>query len=194
MAEIELRHVTKRFGDTTAVNDASLIIRDKEFFVLVGPSGCGKSTLLNVIVGLEEATEGDILVDGRRVNDVDPKDRNMAMVFQSYALYPHMTVRENIAFPLKLAGRPRADVEARVQQAARILELSDLLDRKPGALSGGQRQRVAMGRAIPTRSCSTSRSPTSTPSSARRCAPRSRACSAGSAPPRSTSLTIKQRP
>jgi multiple sugar transport system ATP-binding protein len=148
MAEIELRSVTKRFHGAAAVNNASFTIRDGEFFILVGPSGCGKSTLLNMIVGLESVTEGEILLDGRRIDDVDPKDRNMAMVFQSYALYPHMTARENIAFPLKLAGLARADVEARVAQAAEVLELGGLLDRKPGALSGGQRQRVAMGRAI----------------------------------------------
>ena len=148
MARIELRHLSKRFGATTAVDDVSFDIEDGEFFVLVGPSGCGKSTLLNMIVGLEAVGSGEILVDGARVDQLDPKDRNMAMVFQSYAIYPHMTVRDNMAFPLKLARKPQAEIATRVAKAARILELEELLDRKPRALSGGQRQRVAMGRAI----------------------------------------------
>jgi len=148
MAEIELRGVSKRFAGNVAVNEARFTIRDGEFFILVGPSGCGKSTLLNMIVGLETASDGEILLDGVRIDDVDPKDRNMAMVFQSYALYPHMTVRENMAFPLRLAGMARTEIERRVAQTAEILELTALLDRKPAALSGGQRQRVAMGRAI----------------------------------------------
>jgi multiple sugar transport system ATP-binding protein len=149
MAEIVLDGVEKRFLDGThAVRNASLTIRDGEFFILVGPSGCGKSTLLNMIVGLEEPTAGEIRVDGEVVNGVDPRDRNMAMVFQSYAIYPHMTVRENMAFPLKMAGVPREEAEERVRDAADLLELEALLDRKPAALSGGQRQRVAMGRAM----------------------------------------------
>jgi multiple sugar transport system ATP-binding protein len=149
MAEIKLEQVTKRFADgTEAVSAADFTISDGEFFILVGPSGCGKSTLLNMIVGLEDISDGKIEVDGQVVNDVDPKDRNMAMVFQSYAIYPHMTVRENMAFPLKLAKRPKAEIDERVGEAARILELEELLDRKPANLSGGQRQRVAMGRAI----------------------------------------------
>ena len=149
MAEIELVDVTKRFPDgTTAVNDVTFTIEDGEFFILVGPSGCGKSTLLNMIVGLEEITEGELKVDGKVVNDVDPKDRNMAMVFQSYALYPHMTVRENISFPLRLAKMSDDEIAKRVDEAAGILQLTELLDRKPANLSGGQRQRVAMGRAI----------------------------------------------
>ena len=148
MADIELRNLTRRFPGTTAVKHVSLTIHDGEFFILVGPSGCGKSTLLNMIVGLEDITEGEILVDGRLVNDLDPKDRNMAMVFQSYALYPHMSVRENMSFPLKLAKLPKAEIDRRVAKAAEILELEDFLERKPRALSGGQRQRVAMGRAI----------------------------------------------
>ncbi len=148
MAEIELRGVSKRFPGTTAVNAASFTIRDGEFFILVGPSGCGKSTLLNMIVGLESVSEGEIRLDGELINDVDPKDRNMAMVFQSYAIYPHMTVRENLAFPLKLAKLPKARINERIARTAAMLELEDLLDRKPGALSGGQRQRVAMGRAM----------------------------------------------
>lgn len=148
MAEIELSGVTKRFPGVTALKKASFTIQDGELFILVGPSGCGKSTLLNMIVGLEDVTEGEIRVDGELVNDLDPKDRNMAMVFQSYAIYPHMTVRENMAFPLKLAKVPKSEIDERVTHAARILELDEMLDRKPRALSGGQRQRVAMGRAI----------------------------------------------
>lgn len=148
MAEIELREVTRRFPDTIAVNRASFTIQDGEFFILVGPSGCGKSTLLNMIVGLEQVSSGEIRVDGELVNDRDPRERNMAMVFQSYAIYPHMTVRENMAFPLKLAKLPPQEIERRVREAAATLELTPLLDRRPHALSGGQRQRVAMGRAI----------------------------------------------
>lgn len=149
MAEIVLDHVSKRFPDgTVTLKEASFTIHDGEFFILVGPSGCGKSTLLNMIAGLEEVSAGEIRVDGRTVNDLDPKDRNMAMVFQSYAIYPHMSVRENIAFPLRLAKLPKAEIARRVDEAAAILELTLLLDRKPANLSGGQRQRVAMGRAI----------------------------------------------
>ena len=149
MAEIRLEGIEKRFPDgTQAVRPTSLTIADGELFILVGPSGCGKSTLLNLIVGLERPTAGAILVNGRAVTESDPKDRNMAMVFQSYALYPHMTVRQNIAFPLRLARLPKAEIAERVAETARLLELGALLDRKPAALSGGQRQRVAMGRAI----------------------------------------------
>ncbi len=148
MAEIELRGVSKRFPGITAVKRVDFTIHDGEFFILVGPSGCGKSTLLNMIVGLEDVSEGEIRVDGERVDDLDPKDRNMAMVFQSYAIYPHMTVRENMAFPLSLARMSKQEIERRVSQAAEILQLQEFLDRKPRALSGGQRQRVAMGRAI----------------------------------------------
>jgi multiple sugar transport system ATP-binding protein len=149
VAEIVLEKVVKRYGDGfEAVKGADFTIADGEFFILVGPSGCGKSTLLNMIVGLEDITDGRLLVDGEEVNDVDPKDRNMAMVFQSYAIYPHMTVRENMAFPLKLKKVPKEDIARRVDEAAELLELTEHLDRKPGNLSGGQRQRVAMGRAI----------------------------------------------
>jgi multiple sugar transport system ATP-binding protein len=149
MARVELDHVTKRFADgTAAVDDVSLAIGDGEFFVFVGPSGCGKSTLLAAVCGLETITSGEIRVDGVRVNEREPKDRNMAMVFQSYALYPHLTVRENLAFPLRLARMPRAEITARVTRIAEMLDLAGLLDRKPAALSGGQRQRVAMGRAL----------------------------------------------
>lgn len=149
MAEIELKHVYKRFPDGhIGVDDANLKISDGEFIILVGPSGCGKSTTLNMIAGLEDISEGDLLIGGERVNDVAPKDRDIAMVFQSYALYPHMSVRENIAFPLKLAKMPKKEINAKVEEAAQILDLTEFLDRKPANLSGGQRQRVAMGRAI----------------------------------------------
>jgi multiple sugar transport system ATP-binding protein len=149
MAKIELEDVSKTFDDgTVAVDDVSFTINDGEFFILLGPSGCGKSTILNMIIGLESVSQGIIRVDGEIVNDLDPKDRNMAMVFQSYALYPHMSVRQNMAFPLKIAGLDRMEIQDRVKKAAAILELEELLDRMPRALSGGQRQRVAMGRAI----------------------------------------------
>jgi multiple sugar transport system ATP-binding protein len=149
MAEIVLDHVTKRFPDgTRAVDDANLDISDGEFMILVGPSGCGKSTCLNMIAGLEDITEGELRIGDRVVNTLAPKDRDIAMVFQSYALYPHMTVRENMAFALKLARVDRAEIDRKVNQAAELLELTELLGRKPANLSGGQRQRVAMGRAI----------------------------------------------
>ena len=149
MAEIVLDKVSKQYGDGfAAVKEADFTIGDGEFFILVGPSGCGKSTLLNMIVGLEDITSGEMRVDGERVNDVDPKDRNMAMVFQSYAIYPHLTVRQNMEFPLKLRKMPADEMKKKVEEAARMLELTEHLDRKPGNLSGGQRQRVAMGRAI----------------------------------------------
>ena len=149
MAVIEVDSVTKRFPDgTVAVDAADFTIEDGEFFILVGPSGCGKSTLLNMIVGLEDISDGTLKIGDRVVNDIDPKDRNLAMVFQNYALYPHMTVRENMAFPLRLRKVSDEEVDKRVDEAARILELTELLDRKPAAMSGGQRQRVAMGRAI----------------------------------------------
>ena len=149
MAEIVLDHVTKRFPDgTVPVNDANLTIADGEFMILVGPSGSGKSTCLNMIAGLEDVTEGEIRIGDRVVNQLAPKDRDIAMVFQTYALYPHMNVRENMAFSLKLARVDRAEIDRKVNQAAELLELTELLDRKPANLSGGQRQRVAMGRAI----------------------------------------------
>ncbi len=149
MAEIVLEHVTKRFADgTEAVSDVSMEIGEGEFVILVGPSGCGKSTLLNMICGLEDISAGELRFDGEVVNQKSPKDRNIAMVFQNYALYPHLTVRENMAFPLRLAKVDDAEITTRVEEAARILELSEHLDRKPANLSGGQRQRVAMGRAI----------------------------------------------
>ncbi|GAB3467334.1 sn-glycerol-3-phosphate ABC transporter ATP-binding protein UgpC [Kineococcus endophyticus] len=151
MARIELKNIVKKYGDGfPAVNDVSLDIADGEFVILVGPSGCGKSTLLRMIVGLEDITDGDLLIDGKRVNDLAPRDRDLAMVFQNYALYPHLTVGENIAFPLRLnhSKVPESEIRERVQRAADMLELHEHLDRKPANLSGGQRQRVAMGRAI----------------------------------------------
>lgn len=148
MAGLNLKNVSKRFGDVTAVKDFNLEIKDKEFLVLVGPSGCGKSTTLRMIAGLEEITEGELYIGDRLVNDVAPKDRDIAMVFQSYALYPHMNVYQNMAFGLKLRKFKKDDIDKRVKEAARILDIEHLLDRKPKALSGGQRQRVALGRAI----------------------------------------------
>ncbi len=148
MASVTYDHVTKRFGDVIAVNDLSLEVRDKEFLVLVGPSGCGKTTALRVLAGLEEVTEGKIYIGDRLVNDVAPKDRDIAMVFQSYALYPHMSVYDNMAFGLKLRKTPKSEIDRRVKEAAAILGIEQLLDRKPKQLSGGQRQRVALGRAI----------------------------------------------
>src|SRR5918996_5947614 len=149
MAEIVLDKVTKRYPDgALAVQEVNLEIEDGEFVILVGPSGCGKSTTLNMIAGLEDISEGELRIGGRVVNQVAPKDRDIAMVFQSYALYPHMTVRENMAFALKLAKTPQAEIDRKVDEAARVLDLTQHLDRKPANLSGGQRQRVAMGRAI----------------------------------------------
>jgi len=149
MAEVTLHNVTKVYeGGNIAVKDININVNDKEFVVLVGPSGCGKSTTLRMIAGLEEISEGDLFIDGKKVNDVSPKDRDIAMVFQNYALYPHMTVYENMAFGLKLRKFDKKEIKERVTEAAKILELEDYLDRKPKALSGGQRQRVAVGRAI----------------------------------------------
>src|SRR3984893_17899536 len=149
MAPITLDHITKRYPDgSLAVNDFNLQIQDGEFVILVGPSGCGKSTTLNMIAGLEDITSGELLIGGNVVNNKTPKDRDIAMVFQSYALYPHMTVRQNIAFPLTLAKMKKAEISQKVEETAKILDLTELLDRRPASLSGGQRQRVAMGRAI----------------------------------------------
>jgi multiple sugar transport system ATP-binding protein len=149
VAEIQLQGVTKRFPDgTEAVKHMDLDIRDGELMIFVGPSGCGKSTALRMIAGLEDISEGELRIGGEVVNERAPKDRDIAMVFQSYALYPHMNVRDNIAFPLKIAGADQSEIDRKVQEAARILDLERLLDRKPANLSGGQRQRVAMGRAI----------------------------------------------
>jgi multiple sugar transport system ATP-binding protein len=149
MAEIVLENVSKSYANgAAAVKDLSITIADGEFIILVGPSGCGKSTTLNMIAGLEDISSGELRIGGDRVNEKAPKDRDIAMVFQSYALYPHMTVRQNIAFPLTLAKTSKADIATKVEETAKILDLTELLDRKPAQLSGGQRQRVAMGRAI----------------------------------------------
>ena len=149
MSTVSLKNIYKIYDNSvTAVSDFNLEIADKEFIVLVGPSGCGKSTTLRMVAGLEEISKGELYIDGKLVNDVEPKDRDIAMVFQSYALYPHMTVRENMEFPLKLKKVPKEEIQQRVDQAAEILGITQYLDRKPKALSGGQRQRVAIGRAI----------------------------------------------
>ena len=148
MASVTFEHVYKRFGDVVAVNDLNIEIADKEFLVLVGPSGCGKTTALRCLAGLEEITEGRIMIGDQMVNDVAPKDRDIAMVFQSYALYPHMSVYDNMAFGLKLRKVPKDEIKRRVNEAAQMLGIEALLDRKPRQLSGGQRQRVAVGRAI----------------------------------------------
>jgi multiple sugar transport system ATP-binding protein len=148
MASVTYDHITKEFGEVVAVNDLNLAIDDKEFIVLVGPSGCGKTTALRMLAGLEEITKGEVKIGDRIVNDVPPKDRDIAMVFQSYALYPHMTVYDNMAFGLKLRKTPKPDIKRRVQEAAEILGIQEMLTRKPRQLSGGQRQRVALGRAI----------------------------------------------
>jgi multiple sugar transport system ATP-binding protein len=148
MAEVALRNVSKKYDDVEAVRNVNLEIPDKEFLVLVGPSGCGKSTTLRMIAGLEEVSGGDIFIGTEKVNDVPPKDRDIAMVFQNYALYPHMTVFENMSFGLRLRRVPKPEIRERVEHAARILDITDLLQRRPKQLSGGQRQRVAMGRAI----------------------------------------------
>jgi len=149
MADLQLKNIYKRYaGGVTAVSDFCIDIEDKEFIILVGPSGCGKSTTLRMIAGLEEISDGELYIGGKLVNDIPPKDRDIAMVFQNYALYPHMTVFENMAFALKLRKTPKDEIKQRVTEAAKILDIEHLLDRKPKALSGGQRQRVAMGRAI----------------------------------------------
>jgi multiple sugar transport system ATP-binding protein len=148
MATLQLKDVRKSYGDVAVIKGVDLAIEDREFCVFVGPSGCGKSTLLRMIAGLEEITAGDLMIDGQRVNDVSPSERGLAMVFQTYALYPHMSVADNMGFSLRLAGVPKDERRAKVGEAARILHLDQLLDRKPKELSGGQRQRVAIGRAI----------------------------------------------
>ena len=148
MAEIQLRNLSKRWGSFVGVDNFNLTIADKEFLVLLGPSGCGKTTTMRMIAGLEDATSGDIIVDGKRINDLEPKDRDVAMVFQSYALYPNMNVYENIRFPLKVRGTDPKLHDAKVRRASAMVELDEFLHRKPAELSGGQRQRVALGRAI----------------------------------------------
>ena len=148
MATVNMDHIFKKFGEVTAVNDLNIKVRDEEFLVLVGPSGCGKTTALRMVAGLEEQTSGDIFIGDRLVNDVPPKDRDIAMVFQNYALYPHMSVYDNLSFGLRLRGVPKDDIKRRVDAVAQMLGLEKLLQRKPKELSGGQRQRVALGRAI----------------------------------------------
>ncbi len=199
MASITLNRIVKTYDDGfTAVKGVDLDIADGEFVILVGPSGCGKSTLLRMIVGLEDISDGELKIADEVVNDKAPKDRNLAMVFQNYALYPHLTVYENIAFPMRLKSSDLDDkeIDERVRRASKLLELDEHLERKPANLSGGQRQRVAMGRAI-VRNASAflfdEPLSTSTRSCADRCAPRSRVCSARSASPRFTSRTIRPR-
>jgi len=148
MAELSLKNVVKRYGALEVIHGANLEVKDGEFVVFVGPSGCGKSTLLRMIAGLEDISGGDIVIGGKTVSDADPADRGIAMVFQSYALYPHMTVAENLSFGLRMNGNPKADTEKRVNRAAEILQINELMDRRPKQLSGGQRQRVAFGGAI----------------------------------------------
>jgi multiple sugar transport system ATP-binding protein len=149
MAKVELKGISKVYeGNVRAVDNANIVVEDKEFVVFVGPSGCGKSTTLRMVAGLEDITEGELYIDGELMNDVPPKDRNIAMVFQNYALYPHMSVYENMAFGLRIKKVPKDEIDKRVKDAARILDIEKFLDRKPKALSGGQRQRVAVGRAI----------------------------------------------
>lgn len=148
MANVTLKNVVKKYDTKTIINDVSLEIQDKEFLVLVGSSGCGKSTILRMIAGLEDITDGQIFIGDKCVNNVHPKDRDIAFVFQSYALYPHMTVYENIAFPLKMRNLKKDEIDKKVKEAAEILDLTEYLNRKPKQLSGGQRQRVALGRAI----------------------------------------------
>ena len=148
MSSVTLKNICKKYDSKVVIDRVDLEIKDKEFIVLVGASGCGKSTILRMIAGLEEISDGEILIGDKKVNDIPPKDRDIAFVFQSYALYPHMTVRENIGFGLKMRGVKKADIEKKVQEAAEILDLNEYLDRRPKELSGGQRQRVALGRAI----------------------------------------------
>ncbi len=186
MSYVELKSVRKRFGDTEIIHGIDLGIAKEEFTVFVGPSGCGKSTLLRMIAGLEDLQEGSIHIGGARVDQLQPAERGIAMVFQNYALYPHMTVFENMAFGLKIAKTGAAEIRTKVERAASILQISEILQRRPRELSGGQRQRVAIGRASCASrrsSSSTSRCPTSMPSCASRCASSSRACAGSSAPP-----------
>ena len=185
MATVALEGVTKSYGTVQVVHGIDLDVADGEFVVLVGPSGCGKSTILRMIAGLEDITDGEIRIGGERVNEIPAKDRNLAMVFQDYALYPHMSVADNIGFGLRMHGVPLDQRATRVREMARLLQLEPYLDRKPRALSGGQRQRVAMGRASgscrPDSSCSTSHCRISMPSCAWRSGRRSSCCTAISA-------------
>jgi multiple sugar transport system ATP-binding protein len=188
MGQITLQAVRKSFGPVNIIKDTNLDIENGSFVVFVGPSGCGKTTLLRLIAGLEDVTGGQILIDGRNVVDVPPAKRGLSMVFQSYALYPHMSVRGNIAFGLKMAGLPRAEIERKVEAAAATLNLTPYLDRKPRELSGGQS--CASRRHF----CSTSRCRISTPRSASRCAWKLPSCKSSSGPPPSTSRTTRSRP
>ena len=194
MASVSLNHIYKVYaGGVTAVSDFCLDIEDKEFIVLVGPSGCGKSTTLRMVAGLEEISDGELYIGDKLVNDVAPKDRDIAMVFQNYALYPHMTVYDNMAFGLKLRKTPKDEIKRRVEEAAKILDIAHLLNRKPKALSGGQRKRVALGSAIVREPCSTSLCPTWTLSCVLRCVPRSPSCISVCRPPSSTLPTTRPR-
>jgi multiple sugar transport system ATP-binding protein len=193
MAPVNILNVQKRFGAVNIIHGIDIDIKDGEFVVLVGPSGCGKSTLLRMIAGLEELSDGEIHIGAREVSHLPARDRDIAMVFQNYALYPHMTVKDNMGFALKLKKVSAEETRAKVDRAAAILGLEKLLDRYPRQLSGGQRQRVAMG-ATRRSSCSTSRFPTSTPSCACRCAARSRPCTSASARPPSMLPTTRWKP
>ena len=197
MAKVLMENLSKYFGEVKAVQNFDLEIPDREFVVLVGPSGCGKTTTLRMVAGLEEITDGNIYIDDKLVNHLPPKDRDIAMVFQNYALYPHMTVYENMAFGLTLRKFPKEQIQQRVKEAAEILNIGELLGRKPKALSGGQRQRVAVGRAIvrnPKSSSSTSRFPIWMPSCGCRCGWNSRSSMTVCRPRSSTSRTIKWKP
>ena len=198
MAQVHLRGVKKTYDNKVEViHGIDMEIADGEFIVIVGPSGCGKSTLLRMLAGLESISGGEIDIDSRVVNDVDSKDRDIAMVFQNYALYPHMTVGANMGFSLRLRGAPKQEIDTRVQRAAAILGLTPYLDRYPRQLSGGQRQRMATGRDSlrdPQSSSSTSPCRTSTPSAAWPCGSRSRTFAAGCGRPRSTSPMTRSRP
>ena len=182
MGQIQLNQVTKSFGPVQVIPPLDLTIEDGEFVVFVGPSGCGKSTLLRLIAGLEDVSDGHVMIDGTDATDIVPAKRRLAMVFQSYALYPHMSVKKNIAFPLRMAGMDQAEQDRRIADAARVLNLTDYLDRRPGQLSGGQRQRVAAGRSCASLppSCSTNRCPTSTRRCGWGCGWRSASCTSGS--------------
>jgi len=195
MASISLNHIKKVYpGDIEVISDLNLQIKDKEFVVLVGPSGCGKSTTLRMIAGLEEISDGEMYIGDRKVNDVAPKDRDIAMVFQNYALYPHMTVYKNMAFALKLRKTPKDEIDRKVHEAAKVLDIEHLLNRKPKQLSGGQRQRVALWCATRRYSCSMSRCPIWMPSCAPRCAPRSSSCIRSWIRPLFTSRMTRPRP
>ena len=184
MANVSLRKIVKRFGAARLFEDFDLEVVDGELLCLLGPSGSGKTTLLRMIAGLEELDDGDIFVGNREISRLSPRDRHIGMMFQGYALYPHLSVRENLAYPLRVRHVPRGDIAPRVEEVARLLGVEHLLDRRIQQISGGEQQRVAIGRAIvqkPTSICSTSRSAISTPACARRCAPRCGACSGSSA-------------